>query len=103
MGMLGDRAAEVFKSAMESYGIEPGEVHETTQEAMEVINDLAPVVERIDEISAKMETDMDELHGEIREFNNNSERMVDAFEKNAEAMEKVADVMKDIDEGELEE
>lgn len=98
MGFIEDRALELFKAAMEDYGIEPGEVHKVTVEAMEVINDMKPVMENLDDTSERLKQDTKELMVEIEKFNDNSEEMVEAFNNTAEALEKVADAFGDIEE-----
>lgn len=98
MGVLGDKALELFKEAMEDYGIEPGELNENIQDAMDVVRRLEPILKNIDKQADRLEEDAGELMDEIEAFNENSEEMVKAFDDCAESFEKVADAMDDLEE-----
>lgn len=95
---LGDKALDLFKEAMEDYGIQPGELYQTIEETLEVINRLAPQVERMEEISDNLDEDVGELHEEIQRFNDNTEDLTNALEDNTESLSKLADLMEDMEE-----
>lgn len=95
---LGDKALDLFKEAMEDYGIQPGELYESIDQTLKIINKLAPQVERIEEISENLDDEVGDLHTEIKEFNSNSEDLVEALNNNAETLEKLADLVEDIEE-----
>ena len=97
-GLLGNKALELFKQAMEDYGIEPGELYESIDQTLEVIHDLKPVVENIDDVSDDLNKDVQELQQQIEEFNNNSSDLVDALESNANSLEKFAEIVEDMDD-----
>lgn len=98
MGMLGNKALELFKEAMEDYGIEPGELNENIQNAMEVVDRLEPILKNIDDRAERLESDTGELMEEVEQFNDNSREMVRAFDECAKSFEKVADAMEDLEE-----
>lgn len=99
-GFLGDKALDLFKEAMEDYGIEPGELYEAIDDTLEVINELAPAVERMESISEDLEKDVSDFKEEIGTFNENSEEMVDAMNNLSTSLEKFADIMDDMQEEE---
>lgn len=97
-GFLGDKALELFKEAMEDYGIQPGELYQSIDETLQIINKLAPQVERMEDISSNLDEDVGELHDEIKRFNDNTEDLVDALEDNSETLNKLADLVEDVEE-----
>lgn len=99
-GFIGDKALDLFKEAMEDYGIEPGELNEAINDTLEVVNDLAPAVQRMEDISENLEKDVSEFKEEINTFNGNSAEMVEAMDNLSESLEKFSDIMEDMQEEE---
>lgn len=99
-GFLGDKALDLFKEAMEDYGIQPGELYETIDETLQIINKLAPQVEKMESISKNLDEDVEELHDEIKRFNNNTEDLTDALEQNTQTLSKLANLVEDVEDQE---
>lgn len=95
-GLLGNKALELFKEAMEDYGIQPGELYESIDQTLDVIGDLKPVVENIDDVSDNLQGDVEELQEQIEDFNDNAGRLADALESNSESLQKFAEIAEDM-------
>lgn len=97
-GFLGDKAEKVVKNIMEDYGIEPGELYRTIDETMEVLNQLAPQVENMEEISENLDGDIQEFREEVRRFNDNTEELTEALNNTASTLEKFGEMMQNLEE-----
>jgi len=97
-GFLQDKAAEMMADAMESFGIEPGELLKRIEKTLDLIDSMLPVAEQMAETSEDLEDNVNELQQQIGEFNKNSSEMVDAMEGLAETLDKYYDLFEDVQE-----
>lgn len=98
MGFLDEKAAEAMEAVMDNHGIQPGEMLEKLEITLDVIRDLAPVAERMADTSDNLERDIDELRTEVREFNDNSEDMVEAIRGLEDTLEKFHSMFEEMED-----
>lgn len=97
-GFLGDKAKEAVKEVMDDYGMKPGELYESINRTMEVIEEMAPRIRKMEEISDNLDEDVSDLRDEIQEFNDNTVKLAEALEDNSESLDKLADLAEDLED-----
>lgn len=99
-GFFEKKAVEVVEELMEKKGIEPGELNKRVEATLTVIDELAPHIRKMEEVSSDLNGNVSDLEQEINEFNNNSDEMTEALDNLAESMDKVHDLIEDVAEEE---
>lgn len=97
-GFLGDKAKDMLKEVMDDYGIEPGELYESIDETLEVMNEFAPVIERLDHASQNIEDNLSDIENVAEDFNENSSEMVEAMESLDDTLQKFAELAEDLED-----
>lgn len=97
-GFLQDKATEMLSEVMKEHGIEPGELLDRISRTLDLIESLKPVAEDMAETSDNLERDVAQLRSQMKEFNSNSEEMVDAMNGLSETLGKFHGFFEDIEE-----
>lgn len=82
-GQIADILVEVF----DRYDVEPGELNENINDAVELVREFAPVMRQMEEITKNIETDIDDLQEQAEQFNKNSRQLAESLDDVAESME----------------
>lgn len=97
-GFLGEQITKRLAGVMEHYGIQPGELNDRIKDTLDLLHELEPVARSMADTSANLERDIDELKGEIKEFNENAGDLADSMNNLSETMDKFTDFVEDIEE-----
>jgi methyl-accepting chemotaxis protein len=97
-----DRIANVVVKVFNKYGIEPGEMNKKMNDTIELVQELAPVVRGMEDLSQDLDNDVDALREDvnrlnknIEKFNSNAGSLADQLEETAESFEDFAKLAED--------
>lgn len=86
-GGIKGNVADILIEVFERYDIEPGELNENINDAVELVKEFAPHVRKMEEITDSIDNDIDDLQSEVQEFNKNAERLSASLDNMAKSLD----------------
>lgn len=90
-GGIDDRIANIVVKVFDEYDIEPGELNENINDAVQLVQEFKPILEGVEDISKDMDNDVTELREDINRFNENIEEFNEMSSELSEAFTRTAD------------
>lgn len=86
-GGIKGQVADILIEVFDRYDIEPGELNENINDAVELVKEFSPVIREMQEVTNSIETDIEELKDVANEFEQNSEKLADSLDNMAESLD----------------